>query len=71
MPPPSRYHIVFRHGTGLRILARDVDLLPHRRSLDPYYSQLIYDGVPGLLMMVNTKSGSIACSREVKPRLVQ
>ena len=60
------YRIELHRGGEIVILGRSPLVRAHFRTLDPFYSQLIREGVEGWLLLVREDTGQIVARRRVE-----
>ena len=62
----STYLVAFRQShQQVRVLAPALAAKPNRRSLDPFVSRLMRDGVTGVVLLIERETGTVVARQKV------
>ena len=66
-PPALTYRVVLRQPRRITVLAVVSGEKPHHRTLDPFASRLLLEGVSGVLELVDDATGTVVARRRLEP----
>ena len=65
---PPRYRIEHRHAGQITVIHAAICMRPNVRTLDPYISRLLLNGMSGAVVVVDEWTGEDTMRRNVKRR---
>jgi hypothetical protein len=61
----TRFRVELRQPRRVRHLGMITTTKPHFRTLDPFYSRLVRDGLTGWLLLIDDRTGAIVARRHI------